>query len=112
MDWTTETPTKDGWYWVTTENTRTKPHIVFFAADLVSAIGPPHAHPVKLFTCQQAEWYGPIEAPLDCNRIIAELEAVIKARLEKAKKQAQQTWGHLIEEKQPEPTQVKFREFL
>ena len=62
MNWTTEYPVKEGWYWFRMDNEEKRTVIVYvISADRMVAIGTEHeGNPSH----QKGSWFGPLEPPL------------------------------------------------
>jgi hypothetical protein len=61
MNWTLDTPTKEGWYWFRMDNEEKRMVIVYvISADRMVAVGSDTEGNPAL---QKGAWYGPLEPP-------------------------------------------------
>jgi hypothetical protein len=61
MNWTTEHPVKEGWYWFRMDNEENRTVIVYvISADRMVAVGSDTEGNPAL---QKGAWYGPLEPP-------------------------------------------------
>ncbi len=61
MNWTTEHPTREGWYWLRRDNEQEQPCIVYVinAARMVALGNDSEHNPGG----ESGVWYGPLESP-------------------------------------------------